>query len=85
MYREWVDNPNVPGLTTQQKIEAWDSDRWREKEIDLADYTQDQMEQACAAFDIMLEFLNGDLPYIQDMSDKETIQIICECLFELDY
>lgn len=98
IYREWIDTPmdiaELP-LTCEFKLDNWNDDRWREEEIDLWDYTENEVQYYLDAYSYKLdEFIV--LPdrkltiLVKDENCKPdevfsrdfSVQICCECIFE---
>lgn len=84
-YREWLDQPETEYIDTDEKMYRWDDPNWRESVIDITDYTHQEISNHIAAYGYKLV---GNSYLISDGSNtysiEESIQIICECIFEQD-
>jgi hypothetical protein len=91
LYREWIDLPfEVKGvLSSEEKIAAWDSNKWREEEIDISEFTIEQIKESvsCYGYTLVNVVSNVDFSLFQSNHTydlKSSIQLACECIFELD-
>jgi hypothetical protein len=91
-YREWVsnilDSEEEQNLTSDEKLKMWDSGMWREQEIDLEDYDRASIEDFVSSFGYEVSFYSS--PKVFNLKQNgytysvdDSIQLACECIFEL--
>lgn len=94
-YRQWCDLPweELP-YTAAEKLLMWDASEWKQSTIDLWDYTEDQIIEALAPYGYKLnyycrqDFNQSIILTVEDdgyfHSVRDSIQLVCECIFELE-
>lgn len=87
-YREWVDlpvdHPEHCSISRPEKIARWDRDEWRQIEIDIRDYSEEDVIEAVIPFGYEVSRNSEDAILLRGYSLEESIQLMCECIFELD-
>jgi len=94
LYREWLEAPfnflfdQVKPV--KEKISLWDNRNWREEEIDILDYSKETIEDAVVSYGYIIEeFISNDNFSLSQNGDnysiEDSIQLACECIFELEY
>ena len=92
-YREWTDKPWEPyNRNREMKLEFWDSSNWNVEEIDLWDYTEEEIQDHLSPYGYEInyyckqDFNNTIILTIKDdsymYSVEDSIQLACECIFE---
>lgn len=93
LYRQWTDNPfDSVHLETNIKLSLWDDGRWVEEEIDLLDYTIERIEDDVSSFGYsVVDFGSFGKMFTLTLEDdsgtytvEDSIQLACECIFELN-
>lgn len=94
LYRQWVD---IPFHSTQydcyDKLIMWDSGYWEEDEINISKYPLDYIKGCISTFgysvvsclvvgEIIKEIIITDGTH--EYSVEDSIQLACECIFELE-
>src|SRR5690606_7658116 len=85
-FREWIDKPGQPRLSAKEKIADWDSLNWREDTIDVNGYSTQRLNEAVAAYGYKLFQSEGRMRLHNGtscLSVQDSIQLISECIFEL--
>lgn len=80
-YRQWLGD-DVPEA---EKIQKWDDPRWVVEAIDVRDYTRAEIDQYLSPYSYYTVGEDSDYN-ISDGSNfyttSDSIQLICECIFE---
>lgn len=85
-FREWIDRPGEPVLSAREKIADWGNPNWREDTIDLNNYTIEERREAVSTYGYELLLIDGKTRLQSRdslMSVQDSIQLISECIFEL--
>lgn len=90
-YRQWCDDFDTEKGSTlktpiYEKFQNWDSHNWHEEIINLKDYNFSEIKDAVESYGYTINHYKNDLSLFQlgDMDRNESIQIACECLFEIE-
>lgn len=88
-YMEWTDKPWEETKDADYKLANIDDSNWRKEEIDLREYTKEEILEAIETYGYKFEHFSsvGVFNIEQDgytYSVDDSIQLACECIFELE-
>lgn len=88
-YMEWVDQPLETPKDTEFKLANLEHTNWRRDTIDLEHYTKEQIEDAISTFGYSIEFWTSNEVFNINQSGftfsvEDSVQLSCECIFELE-
>ena len=89
-YMEWIDNPWEDfKMSAEWKLAHLDAKSWRVEEIDLMDYSKEEIEDAISTYGYTIyDWVSCELFNIKQsreiFSVEASIQLSIECLFEME-
>lgn len=95
-FTEWVTPTYPPSITVKEKLDKWGKEGWRTEIVNLKCYEPDEIRQAVeiygykiVQFSVVKNYLSLTTTLAEFMlegflSKEASVQITCECLFELN-
>lgn len=86
--RQWTES-----FSCEHKLENWDSSKWTEDEVDISVFSLDYIRDSISTFGYSIVSVRRDRGQIRELiitdktheySIEDSIQLVCECIFELE-